>query len=173
MPVGAYPGSFDPPTVAHLALADAACRQGGLDRVDLVLSREPLGKGAARAPLAARRAVLESVAAGRPWLGVRVTDARLVADLAEGYDAVVLGADKWDQVRDPRWYGSDAARDAAVARLPRLLVAPRGAASPDGLPPGALVLAVDDDHRGVSSTEAHAARRCWMLPEAVVAGWWG
>ena len=37
-----------------------------------------------------------------------------------------MGADKWAQVRDPAWYdGSIAARDAAVAGSPRVLVAPR------------------------------------------------
>ncbi|MEC8920902.1 MAG: nicotinic acid mononucleotide adenylyltransferase, partial [Actinomycetota bacterium] len=30
---GVYPGSFDPPTLAHLAVADAARRRHGLDRV--------------------------------------------------------------------------------------------------------------------------------------------
>jgi len=37
MAVGCYPGSFNPPTIAHLAVADAARRQAGLDSVDLVL----------------------------------------------------------------------------------------------------------------------------------------
>ncbi len=41
---GAYPGSFNPPTVAHLAIADAARRRLGLDRVDLIISRDALGK---------------------------------------------------------------------------------------------------------------------------------
>ena len=31
----AYPGSFDPPTVAHLAVAESAFEQLGVDRVDL------------------------------------------------------------------------------------------------------------------------------------------
>src|SRR6185436_14384082 len=41
---GAYPGTFNPPTVAHLAVALAARSQCGLDRVELVLSEVPLGK---------------------------------------------------------------------------------------------------------------------------------
>ncbi|MBO0731843.1 MAG: hypothetical protein J2P57_21470 [Acidimicrobiaceae bacterium] len=44
MTVGAYPGSFNPPTVAHLAIADAARRVMGLERVDFVVSRVALGK---------------------------------------------------------------------------------------------------------------------------------
>ena len=33
---GVFPGSFDPLTVAHLAIADAAVSYFGLDRLDLV-----------------------------------------------------------------------------------------------------------------------------------------
>jgi nicotinate-nucleotide adenylyltransferase len=133
--VGCYPGSFDPPTIAHLAVAEAAVRQAGLDRVDLVLARRTLGKDHLDpASVERRRALLLAVAAGRPWLGVAVTDDRLIVDQAEGYDAVIMGADKWAQVVDPAWYGgSRAARDAAVARLPRVLVAPRAGDRPAGV----------------------------------------
>jgi nicotinic acid mononucleotide adenylyltransferase len=66
---GAYPGTFDPPTVAHLAIAEAARSQCGLDRVDFIVNRSPLGKVDTR-PLDARVAMLEAVAATRPWLSV-------------------------------------------------------------------------------------------------------
>ena len=69
--------------------------------------------------------MLARLVAGRPELGVVVTDAQLVADIARGYDVVVMGADKWAQVNDPAWYDSPAARDAALAALPRVLVVPR------------------------------------------------
>ena len=105
---GAYPGSFDPPTVAHLAVVDAVVARAGLQRLDLVVSRDALGKGTPSTPtLADRITVLEQVAAGRTGLGVRVTDARLIVDVVDGYDVVVMGADKWAQVVDPAWYGSD------------------------------------------------------------------
>jgi hypothetical protein len=196
--VGCYPGSFNPPTVAHLAIAEAAVVQAGLDRVDLVVSRLALGKEASAGPcLDDRLAVLESVATSRPWLAVRLTDAQLVADIVEGYDVAILGADKWAQINDPAWYGgSVAARDAAVARLPRLLIAPRGSGSwrhelPGGgveaLGPGAEParpgaesvgpgaepvgrgtepLKIASHHLSVSSTAARAGRREWMIPEA-------
>ena len=126
-PVGCYPGTFDPPTVAHLAVAEAAVAHAGLVRLDLVVSRVPLGKDTADGATLARRVeVLEAVAATRPWLGVVVTDASLIADIARAYDAVVMGADKWRQVCDPSWYSSPAACDAALAALPRVLVAARG-----------------------------------------------
>ncbi len=164
--VGCYPGSFDPPTIAHLAVAEAAVRQAGLDRVDLVLARRTLGKDHLdAASVDRRRTALEAVVAERPWLGVAVTDARLIADQAAGYDAVVMGADKWAQVVDPTWYeGSDAARDAAVARLPRVLVAPRAGEHPRGVE--LLVLPAhlaDVSSSAVRRGAPHAAG--WALPE--------
>jgi hypothetical protein len=149
---GVYPGSFDPPTIAHVAIAEAAVRVGALARLDLAISRLALGKDAGvQRPLAARVARLERLTHSRPWLHVVVTDAQLVVDIAAGYDVVVMGADKWAQVRDPAWYhGSTAARDAAIARLARVLVAPR----PGFEIVGADVLDLPDVFGGVSSTAA-------------------
>jgi nicotinate-nucleotide adenylyltransferase len=158
---GVYPGTFDPPTIAHLAIAEAARHQCGLERVDLAVNPTPIGKDGAT-PVDTRVAMLEAVAATRPWLGVVVTEARLLADIAEGYDVLVLGADKWAQVVDPRYYdGSEAARDTAVARLPRLAVATR-----DGLavPEGCVRLHVDLSD--VSSTAARSGRHDLVIPEA-------
>src|SRR5262249_46532954 len=143
---GAYPGTFDPPTVAHMAIAEEARSRCELDRVDFVLNQKRLGKTDVR-PLATRVAMLEAVAATRPWLGVVVTDVLHLADIATDYEVLILGADKWMQVLDASFYESHAARDDAVARLPTLAVAPR-----DGLamPEDAVVLDVDLSH--LSST---------------------
>jgi hypothetical protein len=164
MTVGAYPGSFNPPTVAHLAVVDAAIAQLGLDRLDLVVSRVALGKPAPPGPrFDDRVAVLETIARRVPGLAVRVTDVQLLADVAAGYDVLVLGADKWAQVVDPAWYGdSAAARDEALARLPEVVVVPRW----PWPVPGARVLGIDAAHGEVSATAARASRRDWMAPEA-------
>jgi hypothetical protein len=110
--------------------------------------------------------VLDAVAATRPWLGVVVTEARLIADIASGYDAVVMGADKWAQVNDPAWYGgSVGARDAAVAALPRVLVAPRAGDRPTGVE----LLDLPDHLSEVSATavrDGAAGATGWVLPEA-------
>lgn len=161
---GVYPGSFNPPTVAHLAIAEAACRQRGLDRVDLAVSVAALDKEHVTLPLLEHRIeVLERTAASRAWLGVLVTEAQLIADIAAGYDLVVMGADKWHQVLDPRYYGdSPGARDAAFARLPEVAVAPR---PPLEIPPErALVL--PDELGAVSSSAVRDGAHRWMTPEA-------
>jgi nicotinic acid mononucleotide adenylyltransferase len=155
----AYPGTFDPPTIAHVAIAEAAYERCGVDGVDLVVNTAPLGKDDALS-LDVRVSMLEAVAAPRPWLSVVVSERQLLADIAEGYDVLVLGADKWAQVVDERWYDSAAARDAAVGRLPRLAVARRHGLA---LPPGCIVLDVDLPH--VSSTAARAGRSDLLPPE--------
>lgn len=181
--VGCFPGSFGPLTVAHLAVAEAALVAGRLDRVDLVLSVDALGRDAGALPEVAERAeVLRRVAAGHGRLGVRVSEHRLVVDLADGYDAVVLGADKWRQVLDPSWYdGGAAARDRAVDRLPLVLVAPRAdddavalravSASVGSVRPVVRVLDVDPAHRSVSASAVRAggpAAADWLADDPAV-----
>ncbi len=165
MAVGVFPGSFNPPTVAHLAIARAAVEQCGLDRVDLVISHGALGKvDSDLVPVAHRGAVLDAVAQTRPWLGVVITDLRLIVDIAEGYDVVIMGADKWTQVIDPVWYGDDVmARDEVLRRLPIVAGVPRPGASLEGV---GVVLDVHEDHRPVSATGVRDGRVDWMLPEA-------
>lgn len=161
--IGAYPGSFNPPTIAHLAIADAARRTRRLDRVDLVLSRVTLAKEHVELPLLEHRvAVLEEVGRRVAWLGVRVTDAQLLVDIAEGYDVVVMGADKWAQINDVAWYDDAAARDRAIAALPEPVVVPR----PPHPMPDHLVLEVGGHLADVSSTAARDGATELMLPEA-------
>jgi nicotinate-nucleotide adenylyltransferase len=160
--IGVYPGSFDPLTVAHLAIADAARTHVGLERLDLAVSRRTLGKAHLDADSVERRvAALRRAVGDRPWLEVVVVDAQLVAEIARGYDVVVMGADKWLQVNDPRWYDDDpAARDAAVARLPRIVVAPRAELSV----PAELRLPLPPHYAEVSATGVRAGRHEWAAP---------
>ncbi len=161
---GVFPGSFDPLTRAHVAIAEAAVRQAGLDALDLAISRVALGKDhGGHSPVEARVAAIERAARTRPWLGAIVTDARLIADVARGYDVVVMGADKWAQVRDPAWYGGDeTARDAALGTLPRVLVVPR----PGHGTEGAEVLPIDEELAHVSSTRARAGEHDLIAADA-------
>ncbi len=166
-----YPGSFNPPTTAHLAIAEAAVRQYKLDRLDLVVSTVALAKEDVDRPrMADRLAVLESVAESREWLGVATTTKQLLADIAEGYDLLVVGADKWAQIHQDRWYQGPADKAAALARLPEVTIAPR---PPHPVPESqALDLAgiFGDAHARevaeISSSAARAGHRSWMTAEA-------
>jgi Cytidylyltransferase-like len=162
--VGVYPGSFNPPTVAHIAIAAAAREQRSLERVVLVVSRSPINKEHVDRPLFEHRVdVLRAEAARHRWLDVEVTDARLLVDIARGYDVLVMGADKWAQVNDAAYYNDDpAARDAALAALPALAIAPR---PPFAVPPEHSLI-VDAAHVFVSSSEARAGSTEWMAPAA-------
>jgi hypothetical protein len=165
---GAYPGTFNPPTVAHLAVAVAARSQCGLDRVELILSETPLGKHGdpQLAPIDVRLSALQRVAADYDWLTVTRTDAQLLVDVAADYDVVILGADKWAQVIDPVWYGTTAARDSAMSRLPHVALAPR---PPHPLPvedEHVTILNIDPEHHDVSATAVRAGRRQWLAPGA-------
>lgn len=159
---GVFPGSFDPLTVAHLAIADAAREQCALDRLDLVVSHVALAKeDRDQAPVTARLAAIETATPDRPWLRAKSTEAQLLADIAEGYDLLVVGADKWLQLHDPRFYGgSDASMRAALARLPPVAVAPRAGVDVPADGP-AFVLDLDPAHHHVSSTAVRAGRHEW------------
>src|SRR5437763_938702 len=116
-----FPGSFNPLTTAHLAIVEAVRQQRSADRVDLVLSRVALAKEHVVHPLVEDRLrVLERAGATRPWLGAYTTEAQLLVDIAAGYDFLVVGADKWHQLRDPAFYGdSPDARSRPDARRRR------------------------------------------------------
>jgi len=165
--IGCYPGSFDPPTIAHVAVATAALASCGLDRLDLVLSDDSLGKPGA-APVEERVAWLEAAVAHLERVTVVRTHLRLVADMAAGYDVLVVGADKWAQLHDPSWYASERARDEALARLPHVVVAPRAGLP---LPAGVDVLPVDPAVSAVSSSDVRTGRRDWAAPISPAAGW--
>ena len=108
--------------------------------------------------------VLEAAVAGVDWLAVRVTEAQLLADVAEGFEVLIVGADKWWQIQDPAWYGDDLrARDEAMARLPMVAVVPR-----DDLdtPPERTLRVAAGRIDGVSSTRARSGALGLMLPAA-------
>ncbi len=158
-----FPGSFDPLTVAHLAICDAVRALEGVDEVHLALSRVALEKeGRAQQTIDDRVEAIDSCRSGRPWLRCVVTDAQLLADIATGYDILVIGADKWHQMHDVRFYGgSPHARDVALTRMPRLAIAPRGDVFlPDEV--GDRLLAIGEELRSVSSTAVREGRDDWL-----------
>jgi nicotinic acid mononucleotide adenylyltransferase len=124
-------GSFNPPTAAHLLLAERA-RHEGFDAVFFVLARQTMGKDLAGLVPEDRLLALRTLN-GRREIGIAVCSAGLYADQAEaatrlfpGADVAFLtGSDKVIQIFDERWYSD---RAEALGRLfdrARLLVAPR------------------------------------------------
>lgn len=170
MTVAVYPGTFNPPTVGHLAIVTAAFTQHSLTELHLVVSQDPLGKAKPTSPtLIERIAVIEASVAHLAGASVHVTEHRLIADIAVGYDLVIMGADKWHQLHDVSFYESAEHRDTALASLPRVTVAPRtGHDVPDE---HRLLL---PDHVGeISSSAVRRGRGDWMTPAAQAAGHWG
>lgn len=162
---GVYPGSFNPPTTAHLAIADAARQAHELDSIHLTVSLSALAKQHVMHPRFEHRIeVLTEAVAEISWLEVRTTEQQLLVDIGSGYDLLIVGADKWWQIQDPVWYDDDpAARDEALARLPTVAVAPRD----DLATPDHLTLDVDLDLiANISSTDARAGNLDLMLPAA-------
>ena len=167
---GVYPGTFDPPTIGHLAICEAVIDHHRLAGLDLVVSRNPLAKNVMEQPsLEERIAVIEASTAHLEIVRVVVTELRLIADIADGYDLVVMGADKWHQVNDPVFYDSEDHRDEAIDRLPTLAVATRGA---DPVPIEHRLI-VPDHIDEVSSTAARSGRSEWMTAQAIASGHWG
>lgn len=125
--LGIVSGSFDPITVAHVAVA-AALVAGGADLTLLLYSAGTLpkdGGGRSSAPLLSaedRVASVVAVSRAHPELGAAVCSHGLLADQAEAVArrfpgaAVVMGmgSDKVRQLFDPRWYGDPR---AALERL--------------------------------------------------------
>ena len=161
---GVFPGSFNPPTTAHLAISEAVVGQHRLDVLVWSVSRVALAKEDVQRPrLADRIAVLEEVAAPIGWLEIDVTDAQLLSDIAAGFDVIVMGGDKWQQIHDPVFYGNDPAqRDASIAALPTVAIAVR----PPHDCPAELALDLPDWVGTVSSTQARTADPALMAPAA-------
>lgn len=150
--------------MAHLAIAAAARTQRDLDRVVLVHSHTVLGKDDVERPRWVDRvAVLDAVADDHEWLEAAVTEHRLLADIAEGYDVVIMGADKWHQIRELQWYDDATDRDATLARLPEVAIAPR---QPQPVPAELALDLPAEATVGISSTEARAGRTDLMAPAA-------
>ncbi|MEZ5165278.1 MAG: hypothetical protein R2695_01855 [Acidimicrobiales bacterium] len=159
--IGVYPGSFDPPTRAHLEIAQIARRVHGLARADLAVSTDALGKdrttALARRPARRIRASILDL----PGIGVVVTGAKLIVDVATGYDVVVMGADNGPRSTIPS--GTAATRTPATRRSPGC----RGsrARRPPFAVPAEHRLPVADDLLEISST-ASAGRTEWMTDAA-------
>lgn len=128
--VALLPGAFDPPTAAHLHLAERALSDG-YQRVVFTLAVRTVGKR--RMGLTREDRLLALRAMASRDLVVAAVSHGLYADQAEAAErafpgadiAFLVGSDKVFQIFDPRWYRD---RDEALTRLfarARMVVAPR------------------------------------------------
>lgn len=128
------PGSYNPPTRAHVALAKCA-RRHGFETVLFSLGTVTIDKPPSGLRLEERLHLLAQIAAREPGCGVVLVNRGLYADQAEalrrsfpeiGRLAFVVGMDKVAQIFDERYYLD---RDRALRELfegAELLVAARG-----------------------------------------------
>ena len=164
--IGVYPGTFDPLTIAHLAVAETAVAHLGLERVDLAISRVALGKEHLDEhhgrPTGRRH---RRAAATRPWLGVVVVETRLVADIADGYDAVGHGRRQVGPGGRPR-RGTTATSPPGTPRWP---ASPGSRSRPgqDTTSRSELLLPVPAHLAEVSASAVRAGRHDWAAPEAL------
>ena len=187
-----FPGSFNPPTLAHLAMlrqarAFASRHNGGRWQVYAALSRLIVDKEAVeRMTLLDRVALLERVLASHVrHAGIMLLNRGLYVEQAQGIRAAfpqvrrlsfLMGFDKIVQILDPRYYTE---RDSALRELfalATLLVAPRGGdgerelrellARKENRPFAGFVrlLPLEERYRDMSSTHARTSEVLDSLP---------
>lgn len=190
-----FPGSFNPPTLAHLAMLRQARvfaerHRGGRWQVYAALSRHIVDKEAVeRMTLLDRVVLLERVLADQVrHAGIMLLNRGLYVEQAQGIRAAfpqvrqlffLLGFDKIVQILDPRYYVE---RDSALRELfalAQLLVAPRAEAGkpalqallarPENRPFASSIhlLPLDARYQYMSSTDARTAAALDILPREV------
>lgn len=184
-PVGILGGTFDPPHLAHLAIAEEAREVLGLGRVLFVPAGDPWQKsGRAVTPASVRLALVEAAIAGNPWFEA---DAREIVRPGPSYTVDTLEEIAREGIADPWLILSaealaglptwrDPARIAALARVcvvPRPGVAGHAAGAAAELDAGAVaarfraafdvaperVVVLDRPRLAISSTEIRARVR--------------
>jgi nicotinate-nucleotide adenylyltransferase len=164
--IGLLGGAFDPPHVGHVALAEAAERELGLEAIVVVVVADPGHKGVH----AAAEARLELARLAFPGREVVLDHhARTVDMLRDGpwVDPVLLiGADEY--LDFPSWKEPE-----AVLELARLGVATRpGFALPDESPERVLFFELESvpvSSREIRAREARAEPIDGLVPAAVAA----
>jgi nicotinamide-nucleotide adenylyltransferase len=190
-------GSFNPPTRAHLGLAQAALATGQFDRLLFALAVRTINKEQiVGATLEERCAMLAALVRDEPRFAVLATNRGLYLEQGQAIQATfaprdlafIVGFDKIVQILDPRYYAD---RDAALRDLfarAHFLVAPRDGGGREALDrlfqqPEQHAYAgrvqflplthMEDQALGLSSTQvrerlAHGEDVSWAVPEAVL-----
>jgi nicotinamide-nucleotide adenylyltransferase len=140
--VGILPSSFNPPTAAHLGLAESAKTNLSLDEVVLSLGKVIVDKKISGLTPADRLLVLCALSRHRKDLSIAVPSCGLYVDMAQAFRAeygqgaelfFIVGFDKIEQILDPKYYQD---RDASLEKLfsmAKIAVAGRGDQDNDDL----------------------------------------
>lgn len=178
--VGILPGSFNPPTLAHLALAEAALEE--VDEVTLVLPRTFPHKKYQEADFTQRAGMLRAAIEGHQRLSAATSDGGLFREIAQECRAAcgagvslmfVCGRDAAERVVN--WdYGDPRAIDRMLEDFSLLVASRQGVF----IPPARLghrirTLPVADDLSEVSASEVRRRIRdgaAWehLVPAAIV-----
>ena len=170
--LGLMPGSFNPPTCAHMALAEAALSV--VDQVVLVLPRWFPHKGFEGASAEQRAQMLRRISEGRPRFGAALSDGGLYVDIArearQEYPGaeihLICGRDAaermvcWD-------YGETGVVEGMLREF-RLLVAPReGGYTPPAHVAHAVTNLMAGDFDECSSTRVRLETAWHLVPEEI------
>jgi nicotinic acid mononucleotide adenylyltransferase len=187
-----FPGSFNPPTLAHVAMLrqarrSASRRGGGRWQVYAALSQRIVDKEAVeRMTLLDRVVLLDHVLKRQVrQAGILLLNRGLYVEQAQGIRAAfpqvrqlsfLLGFDKIVQILDPRYYTDREAALRELFALAHLLVAPRAKdgvaelrvllARPENRPFAGSIsaLPLDARYRDISSTHARQERQASEVP---------
>jgi nicotinic acid mononucleotide adenylyltransferase len=139
--VGILPGSFNPPTLAHIELARRAREIFGLDAIVFTLSRVTVDKEKVEGLILEDRLLLLSLIAGDlGWARVSVVNRGLYYEQARAFRSLlgnsarisfIVGLDKLIQIFDARYYQDREAALRVLLTEAQLLVAMRGALGMD------------------------------------------
>ncbi|MDQ2914371.1 MAG: nicotinate-nucleotide adenylyltransferase [Chloroflexota bacterium] len=171
--VGVFGGTFDPVHVGHLAIANAALDELGLDRVDFVPARRsPLKQEGPIASAEDRLAMLTAAIANEPRFGVSTVELdrpgpsftvdTLEALRGKGELFLILGSDAYADFE--RWR-----EPARIEGLATLVLAARPGAP--NAPAGARVLdspLIDINSRELRARAARGRSLRYLVPEAVL-----
>jgi nicotinic acid mononucleotide adenylyltransferase len=141
--VGVMSGSFNPPTLAHCALAESARTRSKLDAVVWTISRITIDKEhVTRASLESRLAILDTLVTNRPNEAVAVINRGLYVSQIEAFRRAlpqlrtitfIVGFDKIEQILDKRYYTNRTESLNTLFSQARILVAPRESAEEEML----------------------------------------
>ncbi|MFV0523229.1 MAG: nicotinate-nucleotide adenylyltransferase [Acidimicrobiales bacterium] len=174
-------GTFDPPHIGHLVLADQTLDQLGVDEVWLVVSNQPWQKVGSReiTPAPVRLELVEAAVAGRPGLTASAVEIELGGpsytfdtldalhrDHPDDEFSLVMGIDAAAGL--DTWHRAEELRDRC-----RIVVANRPGADDQPLPEGWTVDRLAIPALDVSSTELRqlvAAGRSirYLTPDGVI-----